>query len=276
MSIDLRPSAIAGLWYEGDSKRLAKSVDAYLDGAHGEAIDGEVIGVIAPHAGHQYSGSVAGYSFAAVRGRKPDLVVILSPFHNFHPDDFLTTSHEAYTTPLGNVFIDRSLVNALDTALQSELGLSLTRIAKDPEHALEIELPCLQRARQGEWKLLPIMVRSQDPRICQGLGRAIAKLVRGMKVLLVGSTDLSHSQDQKTALAFDRTMLARLEAFDPEGLIDAERAGLRYACGLVALAAVMWAGRDLRAARINLLLYPPSPPLPSYSPPVPSPGPALL
>src|SRR5260370_14044389 len=113
MSIDLRPSAIAGLWYEGDSKRLAKSVDAYLDGAYGEAIDGEVIGVIAPHAGHQYSGSVAGYSFAAVRGGKPELVVILFPFHNFYPDDFFTTSPAAYTTPLGNGFLYRLPVNAL-------------------------------------------------------------------------------------------------------------------------------------------------------------------
>ena len=255
MNVDLRPSAIAGLWYEGNPKALAKSVDSYLDGANLPEYDGQVLGVIAPHAGHLYSGSVAGYAFAAVRGRKTDLVVILSPFHNFHPDDILTSSHAAYATPLGNVAIDRTALDALDGCIGSELGLTLTRIANDPEHSLEIELPFLQRALPGEWKLLPIMVRSQDPRICRALGRALAQGLQGMNVLLVASTDLSHYQDQKTALILDRTMLARVEGFDPDGAFDVERSGHGFACGLGALTATMWAARELGADTIKVLRH---------------------
>ena len=62
--LDVRPSPIAGTWYEGNAKTLARSIDEYLNNAQLPELDGEVVGVIAPHAGHKYSGAVAGYAFA--------------------------------------------------------------------------------------------------------------------------------------------------------------------------------------------------------------------
>ena len=44
-------------------------------------LGGEVMGVIAPHAGHIYSGAVAGYAFAALKGLRPDIVAVLGPMH---------------------------------------------------------------------------------------------------------------------------------------------------------------------------------------------------
>jgi AmmeMemoRadiSam system protein B len=79
--IEFRPSSIAGQWYEGDPKTLANSVDRYLDQANLSHLDGDVIGVVAPHAGHMYSGPVAGYAFAAIRNKAPELVVVVSPVH---------------------------------------------------------------------------------------------------------------------------------------------------------------------------------------------------
>jgi MEMO1 family protein len=255
MNVDLRNSPIAGQWYEGDPKTLASSVDSYLEGAKLPELQGEVIGVVAPHAGHRYSGPVAGYAFATLRGRTPDLVVILSPYHNFHHAPLLSSAHDGYATPLGAVLIDRASLDALDAALQSDLGLKLDRIANDQEHSLEIELPFLQRVLDCEWKLLPIMVRSQDPQVCKGLGKALAKILLGHNMLLVASTDLSHYNDQKTTLIFDRTMLARIEAFDPEGAFDTERAGRGFACGLGALAAALWAARELGGDTVKVLRH---------------------
>ena len=54
---DLRPSPIAGRgWYEGDPRKLARQVDGYLSQAGQPELDGEVLALIAPHAGHIYSG----------------------------------------------------------------------------------------------------------------------------------------------------------------------------------------------------------------------------
>ena len=136
-----------------------------------------------------------------------------------------------------------------------QLNFGLTRIANDPEHSLEIELPFLQRALASEWKLLPVMVRSEDPHVCHVLGKALAKTLAGQNAILVASTDLSHYYDQQTALTLDRAMLEQVEALDPEHAFDLERSGRGFACGLGALAAVMWASLELGADHVEILRH---------------------
>jgi AmmeMemoRadiSam system protein B len=255
MAPDLRPAPFAGSWYEGEPKILEREVDAYLDAAQLPPLEGEVIAVIAPHAGHRYSGPVAGYSFAAVRGSAPDVVAVLSPFHNYHHAALLTSSHEGYATPLGRIPIDGEAMEQLEKRLADAGGPALTRLSKDPEHSLEIELPFLIRALSSEWQLMPIMVRTQDAPTCRVLGKALADVLRERKALLVASTDLSHYHEQQMALSLDRAMLAQIEAFDPETLFDLERSGRGSACGLGAMAAVMWAARDLGADKVEILRH---------------------
>lgn len=253
--LDLRPSPIAGQWYEGDPEALARSVDKYLDEASLPDLPGEVIAVIAPHAGHVYSGAVAGYAFAALRNRTPSLVAVISPMHHPYAQPLITSSHEAYTTPLGEIPIDRQAIDELDAMLQAKLTIGLTAVPHDPEHSLEIELPFLQRALASDFKLLPVMVRAQDPKISQALGLALADILRSEDYVLVASTDLSHFYDQQTAISLDRTMLKEVEAFSPEGIFRVERAGKGFACGHAAMAAVLWAAKELGADTVKVLQH---------------------
>jgi AmmeMemoRadiSam system protein B len=94
MTLDVRPSSLAGRWYAADPDVLARNVDEYMDAAHARLPDlgGEVIAVIAPHAGHTYSGPVAGYAFAAIRGRSPDIVAVIGPMHHPYVEPLLTTA----------------------------------------------------------------------------------------------------------------------------------------------------------------------------------------
>ncbi len=181
----IRPSPIAGMWYEGNPRALSQVVDRFLDQAEIPALPGEVIAVISPHAGHKYSGPVAGYAFAAVRSQSFDLVAILSPMHQPYYDSLLTTAHEAYSTPLGNVPVDKKLISDLDARLRKVLGDGLVPVAYDQEHSLEIELPFLQRALTGEFMLLPVMVRSQSAGVSQKLGLELAETLRGKNALIV-------------------------------------------------------------------------------------------
>ncbi|MEW5830259.1 MAG: AmmeMemoRadiSam system protein B [Chloroflexota bacterium] len=251
--LDIRPSPIAGLWYEGDPKVLAAEIDRYLDRAELPELPGEVVAVIAPHAGHRYSGPVAGYAFDAVRGRSFDLVAVVAPMHHPYRPPLLTARHDAYATPLGDIPIDKPALAELDAALASALGYGLAPIPNDPEHSLEIELPFLQRALAGDFRLLPVMLRAQEPEVLRALGQALAQTLRGRSALLVASTDLSHFYDQETAKLLDAEMLRRIEAFDPDGIFEAERAGQGFACGHAAVAAVLWAARDLGADTVKVL-----------------------
>jgi AmmeMemoRadiSam system protein B len=167
----------------------------------------------------------------------------------------ITSSHDAYSTPLGTIPIDKSAVDALNAALQADLDLGLSAIPHDPEHSLEIELPFLQRALTSDFKLLPVMVRAQDPRISQGLGKALAGVLRDKNYALVASTDLSHFYDQETANKLDREMLRQIEAFSPEGVFEAEHTGKGFACGHAAVAAVLWASKELGADTVKVLHY---------------------
>jgi AmmeMemoRadiSam system protein B len=252
---DLRPSPIAGTWYEGKPETLKRNIDAYLDSAELPDLPGDVIAVIAPHAGHRYSGAVAGYAFAALRGRIPDLVAVISPMHQPYSQPLITSSHEAYSTPLGTIPIDKFAVDELDSALQKNLGIGLSAVPRDPEHSLEIELPFLQRALASEFKLLPVMVRAQEPRISEGLGKALANVLREENFAMVASTDLSHFYDQETAKKLDAEMLRQIESFSPEGVFEAERSGKGFACGHAAVAAVLWAAKELGADTVKVLNY---------------------
>ncbi len=249
--LDLRPSPIAGTWYEGSHKRLAARVDEYLNAAQLPEISGEVIAVIAPHAGHVYSGGVAAYAFAAIRSLTPDLVVVLSPFHNFAPYPLITTKHQAYSTPLGNIEVDQSAL----AELQAKLDIPITLIANDKEQSLEIELPFLQRALKNEFKLLPIMVRAQEPEVAKKLGHALAQMLKNKSALIVASTDLSHFYDQKTAKILDTEMLKRFESFNPESIFEAEQTDQGFACGHAAVASMLWAARELGADKVQILKY---------------------
>jgi AmmeMemoRadiSam system protein B len=257
--LDVRPSPISGQWYPSDPRSLADSVDRFMDMARLPDLPGRVIAVVAPHAGHIYSGPVAGYAFAALRGMKPDVCVVVSPMHYPYYEALLTTAHEAYKTPLGEIPVQLEALRELNGYLEEGLGIGLRRVSQDPEHSLEIELPFLQRALAGPFSLVPVMVRDQGLRVSQELGRALARLVsegkalQGQEVILVASTDLSHFYTQSVANELDAEVLRRVSAFDPEGVIQVEDEGKGFACGRGALAAVLFAARDLGADRVQVL-----------------------
>ena len=121
MALDVRPPSLAGRWYDADPDLLARNVDNYMDSAQLPELEGEIVAIIAPHAGHTYSGPVAGYAFAAIRGRTPDLVAVIGPMHHPYMEPLITTAYDAYSTPLGNVPVDKDALHELDIALQSEL-----------------------------------------------------------------------------------------------------------------------------------------------------------
>ncbi len=250
-TLDLRPSPIAGTWYPANPKSLSASIDEYLINVNLPEIHGQVIGVIAPHAGYRYSGAVAAYAFATLRGFTPDLVVVLSPFHNYHTHPLLTTKHQAYSTPLGIIEVDQTALSEL----QDHLNIPITPISNDKEHSLEIELPFLQRVLKNDFKLLPIMIRAQEEFVAQQLGEALAQTLKDKNALLVASTDLSHFYEQQTANQLDREMLQRFTTLKPSSIFEAERLGKGFACGHAAVAAVEWAAQGLGANHVQVLKH---------------------
>jgi len=250
---DIRPSSIAGTWYPGEPEILAQSIDEYLNNTTPEAVMGEIFGVIVPHAGHQYSGNVAAHAFNLIKNLSPEFVVIISPIHTPGPGHIVITGHRAYETPLGIIPVSHAHVSKIEEKLEGVHDIEIEHIRFDSEHSLEIELPFLQRSLAEPFSLIPIMVRDQSRKTIENLGHCLAAVMKNESVLFIASSDLSHFYPEEAAQKYDKEVLSEIETFNPQGVLKAEVEGRGFACGRGAIAATLWATKDLGANRAEIL-----------------------
>jgi len=216
--------AVAGSWYPRDRDALAGLVDRLLDGAARRtgSVSGPATALIVPHAGFAYSGAVAASAFASVRGRAFDRILLIGPSHHFGFGGAAVPEPQtaAYRTPLGVVPIDREAVSALaaSAALRGDDRMF------EPEHALEAELPFLQRALSGTTPIVPVLVgggaSSAD---AARIATAVAPLV-DESTLVVISSDFTHFGPRFDYVPFTEDLSARIRALDL-GAIHAIEAG---------------------------------------------------
>lgn len=251
---EIRPSPIAGTWYSANPKLLAQQMDDFIQKATAVRITGEVFGLVAPHAGHRYSGSTAGIAYRTILGKSFPLVVILSPSHHYFPAELISSAHQAYTTPLGNIPIHQEAMGTLQQELRNK-GAGLKLVAEDEEHSIEIQLPFLQRALKGDFSILPVMMLSQDERTVKQLSTALEKVYRQFKPLVIASSDLSHFKPLKIADELDRHMLEQIAAFSPEGVLSAERNGSGSACGYGPIATTLMLAKTVGAKGVQVLQH---------------------
>jgi MEMO1 family protein len=246
-----RPSPIAGTWYTTDPKRLETEIHTFIDNAvlSDNEFQGEVFGVVAPHAGYIYSGKTAGYAYRVMEGLQRDIVVVLSPFHQYHGADLLTTVHDSYVTPLGAVPVETEILAQLNESIP------LQQVEHDMEHALEIQLPFIQCALSNEFSLLPLMVRTRERKKLKRIAEDLMDLLQGRSFLIVASTDLSHYSPLETAHQMDAEMLRRIKAMDAEGVLAAEGEGAASACGASSVALLLYAARMQKDPQAFILNY---------------------
>lgn len=253
--LDIRPSPIVGTWYEGNPEKLTRNIDAFLAVPGPYTDRGQVNGVIVPHAGHVYSGGVAGYAFAALKDARPEKVVVLSPMHQGYPFPIITTSHNYYQTPLGNIKVDHKSLDLISDSLVAVGGARIKPIPHDQEHSLEIELPFLQRCLTGPFELIPIMVREYDIIRLRLLGEIISSTIKNVSNVVVASTDLSHFYSDSVARKLDKNILTAISSFSPEKVLQVVMDGNGEACGLAAVITAMFITKALGADAIDIVNY---------------------
>ncbi len=193
----VRPPAVAGLFYPDDPRVLARDVAHLL--AHAQAPALQPKALIVPHAGYVYSGPVAASAYATLSSLRGTVrrVVLLGPAHRVAVDGLAVPSAEAFATPLGTVSLDLAAIEAALTLPQVQLS--------DPahalEHSLEVQLPFLQAAL-GEFSLVPFAVGYAS---AADVAQVLELLWGGEETLIVISSDLSHYHAYETARRLDRT-----------------------------------------------------------------------
>ncbi|MGB9203488.1 MAG: AmmeMemoRadiSam system protein B, partial [Terriglobales bacterium] len=256
----VREAGVAGGFYPADPKTLAVMIDDMLAHASQPPINDPILAVVAPHAGYQFSGPVAAYTYAALKGRKFSRVVVIAPSH-YEAFDFTSVyDGDAYATPLGTVPVDKAfakqLVQMSPTIKFSSQGHTPTK--EGAEHALEVELPWLQRVL-GDFELVPVVMGDQSYENSRALGVALAKLIQGKdkdkNTLIVASSDLSHYHPYDEAVKIDHKTLGALQAWDYFSMSRNFEARIWEACGGAPIVAAMIAAERMGANQAVVLKY---------------------
>jgi len=258
--VKVREAGVAGAFYPADPKELAAMIDGMLAKATPPPIKDPILAAVAPHAGYQYSGPVAAYTYAALKGRKFSRVVVIAPSH-YEAFDFTSVYEgDAYSTPLGTVQVDkvfaRQLAKMSSTMRMSSRGHDATPAGA--EHAIEVELPWLQRVL-GNFELVPVVMGDQSYESSRALGVALTKLIKsdakGSETLVLASSDLSHYHTYDEAVTIDHKTLNALAAWDYFSMSRNFQSRVWEACGGAPIVAAMIYAERMGANRAMVLKY---------------------
>lgn len=243
---EVRRPAVAGAFYPGNRLLLQRQVDGFLAKAKRIDLEGELVALIAPHAGYIYSGPVAAYSYKQLEGKDFDTVILIGPSHRVGFAGASIYNQGSYQTPLGLVEVDSELA---DKIIAQDRSIRYIPQAHLREHSLEVQLPFLQRTLK-DFKIVPILISDSSLKNCQILADAIFKSIEGKKVLIIASTDLSHYQPYREACQLDRVTLDAILTLNPE-----EVAKKGDMCGKAAVLTTIMVAKRLRTDKATLLKY---------------------
>ena len=234
------PPSVAGAFYPDDPITLASMIDEMLD-EHEPLPQPVPKAIIAPHAGYIYSGPVAASAYRQLllpnRIRR---VVILAPAHRVPFRGLATTSADWLRTPLGDIPVDReSVEQALAQPQVREFDGAFAG-----EHALEVQLPFLQRTLD-DFSVVPFIVGQASPR---EVSEILDLLWGGEETLIVISSDLSHFLDYHAARIKDQHTSMAIVDMRPEA-IDFDDA-----CGRIPVSGLLLSAKEhgLQARNLDL------------------------
>ncbi|MDP3723753.1 MAG: AmmeMemoRadiSam system protein B [Candidatus Omnitrophota bacterium] len=246
-----RTAQVAGAFYPADPAELRGLVQELLQRHPAPATLEKPRILIVPHAGYQYSGSVAAKAFRQLAGQTYDGVVVVGFTHRLPFAGSSVDTRESYVTPLGAVPIDQEAAALLLRAP----GLAHVEEAHaSGEHSLEVELPFLQVALE-RFRLVPVLMGSSTLADVVHLADALAALARSGEYLFVFSTDLSHYHPYEDAVRLDERTLQSLGVETPSAVDRLFTHGMLEACGRGPIVTSLLLAERLGYLRPELLFY---------------------
>ncbi len=221
-----RPAAVAGSFYPDSPTALRRSVDDLLAAVTAGGPAAMPKALIVPHAGYLYSGAVAALAYARLKPWRNRIrrVVLLGPAHRAAVRGLALPDAEGFATPLGEVALDPEGMRTLAALPQVTTNAEAHRL----EHALEVQLPFLQRVL-GDFRLLPLAVGDASS---AEVAAVLDAVWGGDETLIVISSDLSHFHTDAAARALDQRSVEAILALQP-GLSHEQACGATPVNGLL-------------------------------------------
>lgn len=233
-SSNVRPPAVANVFYPRDENRLKQMILEYVEKAKPPKVDGQLKGLIAPHAGYIYSGPTAAYSYKLLRGLNPDVkwkVLLLGPSHQMPFSGVAAPIFDQWKTPLG-------LVEVKDVRDEIEEKDSIVDIpgAGLEEHSLEVQVPFLQTLLK-DFVLYPLVLGNMRPDF---LANDLLEFCKREDVIVIVSTDLSHYMEYEEAKRIDLATSKEVCSLNVEKMME-----IGDACGKAGVLTLMHIAEEL-------------------------------
>jgi MEMO1 family protein len=256
-----RRPAVSGIFYPSNPFELQKSLEqSFLDKNFGPgrmppSLDRKKIyGIISPHAGYSYSGSVAANGYYQVSDMDYETVIITGPNHYGIGSGVATMRQSFWKTPLGDVEVNTDFA---DTISKSTV-IDTDDFSHIRDHCLEVQLPFLQCIRKDDtFRIVPIIMNLQDIETAKDVGKTIAQAITSAsaKTLLIASSDFTHYEPNEEAHRKDLELIDTILSLDVSSFYAVlERLDIS-ACGYGAIASIMIAVKELGASKAELLRY---------------------
>jgi len=257
----VRRPVVAGTFYEGTPKALRAQVESCFLSPLGpgrlpavnKAGPRQILGLVCPHAGYQYSGAVAANAyFSLAQDGKPDVVVILGPNHTGYGNPLSAMREGAWRTPFGDVQIDSETADAI----ASETGIvDFDDVAHRHEHSIEVQLPFLQFMFGNELKFVPICFLMQDLGSAMEVGRGLSEALANKNAVVIASSDFTHYEPQARVDKKDADALKAVEALDEKEFFRVIESEDVSACGYGPIAALMTYAKAVGAIKAEVLCH---------------------
>ncbi len=249
-------SSLAGSWYPADAEVLTEQIKGLFDKAQVQPIN-DVIALILPHAGYQYSGRTAA-SALKTTDKKYKRIVVIGPSHTMHLEELLSVPRVThYQTPLGQIPLDIDFINKL---LKFPMFQNVPH-AHIYEHSVQIELPLLQFQQQS-FKLVPIVAGSCSINTIDKAAAVLSALIDD-ETLVIASSDFVHFGSNFGYTPFKQNIAEQIRkldmgayeyiaASDSKGFLEYKQKTSATICGAIPIAILLSTlGNDAKASLVE-------------------------
>ncbi len=213
-----RQPAVAGSFYPSNATEILQMLKTYFAIAPAPETDRDVLAVISPHAGYVFSGEVAAAAFNQIDpGKQYKTIFILGSSHRNSFPGASVYSIGNYITPLGVVETDFEIARKLEAENQV---LSFDPQYHQSEHSIEVQIPFMQYFLKKDFKIVHILLGTQDPKICEKIAKALNPYFTPDNLFVI-STDFSHYPDYNAAVKTDQQIADAIVTNDPEKFLGA-------------------------------------------------------
>lgn len=248
---EIKQPAVGGRFYPADPRALSQAIEDFLSQAKSEKIEGDILSLISPHAGYDYSGKTAASGYNTIKGGHYDTVIILGPSHYVNFRGAALWPKGTFRTPLGEIPVDETV--SYNLMLSSSVFSSYPE-AFSREHSVEVQLPFLQKTLD-DFKIVPIILGQVDFYDCQHISAVISKIIKEKKCLLIASSDMYHGFDYKEGELIDIYTLSLIKKLNSEELYKSIQAGKAMLCGWAGVIVSMLVAEDLGYSQVKVVDY---------------------